>query len=216
MRRTWALAMTIGMAVVLGSSPAGWAQAQAPSEQDTTFMKAQQETNLAEISLGKVVMERAASADVRTLAGELVKGHEAVMQENMALSQRLGIEMPQAPNAKQQAMAEHVKSLSGAAFDKAYVDGQVEGHTTSVAAAEKEIATGAHPDVKAFATGYLPKAQNHLRMAQTLQTQLQAAGTGAETLPRTGSATGLLAVVGLGLALLGTLARLGTRTSGVR
>ena len=216
MRRTWALAMTVGITVVLGGSPAGWAQAPAPSEQDMTFMKAQQETNLAEISLGKVVIERAASAAVRTLAADLVKDHEAVMQENKALSERLGIEQPQAPSAKQQAMAEHVKSLSGAAFDKAYVDGQVEGHTTSVAAAEKEIASGAHADVKAFATGYLPKAQGHLRMAQAVQTQLQAAGTGAEALPRTGSATGLLAVVGMGLAMLGVLARLGTRMSGAR
>lgn len=211
MRRTLALAMAVGAAVVLGGSPAGWAQAPAPSEQDQTFMKGQQETNLAEVSLGKVVMERAVSADVRNLAAELVKGHEAVMQENMALSQRLGIELPQAPNAKQQAMAEQVKSLSGAEFDKAYVDGQVEGHTTSVASAEKEIASGTHPDVKAFATGYLPKAQGHLRMAQALQTQLQSAETGAATLPRTGSATGLLTVVGMGLALLGLLARMGTR-----
>jgi LPXTG-motif cell wall-anchored protein len=50
-------------------------------------------------------------------------------------------------------------------------------------------------------------------MAQAVQTQLQAAGTDAQTLPRTGSATGLLTVVGMGLALLGVLARLGTRVN---
>ena len=209
MRRFIVFFIAVTGVLVAGSST-GWAQA-APSEQDKTFMQGQQETNLAEISLGKVVMERAASAEVRALAAELVKAHDAVMQENMAISERLGIALPTAPSAKQQAMASHVQSLSGAAFDTAYVDGQVDGHKTSVASAEKEISSGSHADVKAFATGYLPKAQEHLRLAAADQGQLQAGGA---ALPRTGPSTGLLTVAGLGLALVGILARVGSRPSG--
>ena len=205
MRRAFVLAVGV-VALFLAGAPGSGAQTDAPSEQDMTFMKGQQEGNLAEVSLGNVVMERATSPAVRTLAAKLVEDHTAVMAQNKALSAKLGIVLPEAPNAKQQAMAEHVKSLSGVAFDRAYVDGQVEAHTTSVASAEKEIASGSHPEVKAFATDYLPKAQEHLRMAQAAQTELAADGQTA-TLPRTGSATGVLAVTGLGLAVLGVLAR---------
>ena len=199
--------MVTVLAVALAGAGAARAQTDAVSEQDKTFLKGQQETNLVEISLGKVVIERATSDKVRELARMLLADHEKVSELNRALSTKLGVDMPQQPSADQQATAEKIKSQSGATFDAAFVAAQVEGHTKSVASAQKEISSGSHPEVKAFATEYLPKAQMHLEHSRTTQAELAAAQTGAPDLPRTGAPTLPLTAFGVGLASVGLVAR---------
>jgi LPXTG-motif cell wall-anchored protein len=201
--------MLAAIAVAVAGGGAARAQTDTVSDQDKTFLKAQQETNLVEVSLGKVVMERTTSEKVRELATKLVSDHQQVSELNRALSTKLGLPIPEQPSAEQQATAEKVKSQSGAAFDAAYVTAQVEGHTKSVSAAQKEISSGSHPDVKAFATEYLPKAQMHLQHSQATQADLATGGTGTDApdLPRTGTGSAPLTAIGLGLATLGLVAR---------
>ena len=197
--------MLAAMVLTVAGGGAALAQTDTISDQDKTFLKAQQETNLVEVSLGKVVIERTTSEKVRALATQLVSDHQQVMELNRALSTKLGLAVPEQPSAEQQATAEKVKSQSGAAFDAAYVAAQVEGHTKSVTAAQKEISAGSHPEVKAFATEYLPKAQMHLQHSQAAQAE--AASADASALPRTGTGSGPLAGIGVGLAALGLAAR---------
>lgn len=199
------------LTLALAGGGAARAQTNAVSEQDKTFLKGQQETNLAEVSLGKVVIERTTSETVRALATKLVSEHEQVSELNRALSAKLGVDMPEQPSAAQQASAEKIKALTGAAFDVAYVDAQVDGHTKSVSSAQKEISGGSHPEVKAFATEYLPKAQMHLQHSQAARTEL-ASSSGA-ALPRTGVGGGRLPAIGAALAALGLVVR---RTGRVR
>lgn len=206
MRR--ALFMLTAMALAVAGSGAARAQTETISDQDKTFLKGQQETNLAEVSLGKVAMERATSETVRKLASTLVSDHQQVLELNRALSAKLGLPIPEQPSAEQQATGEKIKSQSGAAFDAAYVAAQVEGHTKSISKAQQEISSGSHPEVKAFATDYLPKAQMHLQHAQAAQAELASGTAGAAPgLPRTGVGSGPLTAVGVGLASVGLLAR---------
>jgi putative membrane protein len=193
------IALVGAMAVPLAAG----AQTSDVSEQDKTFLTGQQQTNLAEVALGKTVMERATNEKVRELASNLVTAHQTVSGENTALAQKLGITSPTEPSAEQKATAEKILALSGEAFDKAFVDAQVEGHTKSIEKAKTEISSGSNPDVKAFATAYVPKAQGHLEMSRTVQSQLAAAGTSPGGLPRTGGSTDRLAALGLAALLLG-------------
>jgi len=201
-------ALVILAATVIATAAGGGvgAQTDTVSEQDKTFLKSQQETNLAEVALGEVVIGRTTSETVRALATKLMADHKQVMELNRALSTKLGLTVPEQPSAEQQATAEKIKSQSGAAFDAAYIAAQVEGHTKSISSAQKEISSGSHPEVKAFATEYLPKAQMHLQHSQAAQTSL-ASGTGASALPRTGSESAPLTALGLTLAVLGLITR---------
>jgi putative membrane protein len=206
--------MLAAMAVVAAVAGGGPARAQTDtiSEQDKTFLKGQQETNLAEVALGRVVIDRATSDTVKELATKLVADHQQVLELNKALHTKLGLTAPEQPSAEQMAKGEEIKSKSGAAFDAAFVAAQVEGHTKSISSAQKEISSGSHPDVKAFATDYLPKAQMHLQHSQQAQAALSS-GDAAPELARTGTgSTAPLTTVGLTLAALGLIARrLGTR-----
>ena len=193
-------------AMVLAVAGGGAARAQTDTvnDQDKTFLKGQQETNIAEVTLGKVVIERATSPKVRELATMLVSDHEKVLELNRALSSKLGLPIPDQPSAEQQATAEKIKAQTGAAFDAAYVTAQVEGHTKSISKAQAEIASGSHPEVKAFATEYVPKAQMHLQHSQAAQSAL---ASDASALPRTGTESGPMTAIGLGLASVGLVIR---------
>lgn len=206
MKKTLFLLAAVVLAMAGGS--AAQAQTNTVSDQDKTFLKGQQETNIAEVALGKIVIERATSDKVRELATMLVADHQKVLELNKALHTKLGLTAPEEPSAEQKATAEKIKAQTGAAFDEAFVAAQVEGHTKSISKAQAEISSGSHPDVKAFATDYLPKAQSHLEHSQATQGALASGGAAANELARTGSGrTGPLAVVGFAFALLGLVAR---------
>lgn len=200
--------MLAAMALAMAGGAAARAQTDTISDQDKTFLKGQQETNIAEVALGKVAIERATTETVRELARKLMADHEKVMELNRALTTKLGLPVPEQPSAEQQATAEKVKAQTGAAFDAAYVAAQIEGHTKSVSKAQQEISSGSHPEVKAFATDYAPKAQMHLQHAQAAQAALTSAATGESPgLARTGTGSGPLILFGLGLATIGLIAR---------
>lgn len=190
-----------------GGGAAVRAQTGTISDQDKTFLKGQQETNISELALGKVAMERATTEAVRSLASKLVTEHQQVSELNRALSTKLGLPIPEEPSAEQLATAEKVKAQSGAAFDAAYAAAQVEGHTKSKSKAQQEIASGSHPDVKAFATEYLPRVEMHLKQSQETQAAVASADTSASGLPRTGTDPAPLAAIGALLASLGLVAR---------
>ena len=63
-------------------------------------------------------------------------------------------------------------SLTGAAFDRGFVEGQVKAHQDAIALFEKEVSAGADADVKAFAQKQLPGLRSHLKQAQDLQAKL--------------------------------------------
>jgi putative membrane protein len=205
MRRTLFIFAAVVLAVAGGG--AARAQSETVSDQDKTFLKGQQETNIAEVALGKVAMERATTDTVRELASMLLSDHQQVMERNRALAAKLGLPNPEQPSAEQQATGEKVKAQTGAAFDAAYVAAQVEGHTKSVSKAQQEISSGSHPDVKAFATEYVPKAQMHLQHSQAAQAELASGTADAPGLPRTGTGSTPLTAIGLALASVGLLTR---------
>ena len=127
----------------------------------------------------------------------------------------LGITPPTEPSAEQKATADKILAQSGDAFDQAFVNAQVEGHMKSIEKANKEISSGSNPDVKAFATAYVPKAQGHLDMSKAVQSQLTSTETARASAPlaRTGRSTGRLAGFGIVALLLGlTVIRLSRRS----
>lgn len=199
--------MLAAMALALVGGGAARAQTETISEQDKTFLKGQQETNIAEVALGKVAIERATTETVRELAKKLMADHQQVMELNRALSTKLGLPVPEQPSAEQQATGEKVKAQTGAAFDAAYVAAQIEGHTKSISKAQQEISSGSHPEVKAFATDYAPKAQMHLQHAQAAQAALSSDTGQDANLPRTGTGSGPLILFGAGLLSVGLVAR---------
>jgi len=86
-----------------------------------------------DIDVAKVALDKAENADVKAFAEMMIKDHQAVNDQALALVDKLGITPEDNPTSQalnEQAAAEKAKleALSGAEFDKAYIENEVAFH----------------------------------------------------------------------------------------
>jgi putative membrane protein len=151
-----AAVVAIGL-VLLGGSPA---QA-VPSTQDTQFLQAAHQTNLAEIAVGQLAQQKAASQTVRDLGGRFVTDHTQLDRALQQTATALGVNLPGTPNANQQAVAARLQAASGSAFDQLFVSTQLAGHETAMRLGESELASGSDPQAKKVASDSAPVVKSH-------------------------------------------------------
>ena len=145
---------TTGQGVALGSS-------------DRKFVTEAALSGMAEVELGRLAVERGASAAVKQFGQRMVDDHTRANEELMRLASGLGITVP-ALDAKHRAPISKLSRLSGAEFDRAYMKQMVTDHQKAVSLFQREAERGAHADLKSFAAGKLPALQEHLRMAREM------------------------------------------------
>jgi putative membrane protein len=140
--------------------------------QDVTWMTANAQTDLAEISLGTLVASKSTNADTLSLAKVTKSQHKLALAKLSTLAKSLHVTLPTSPNAAQLKQANQLKKLSGMSFNKTYDQDQIAGHVLSISQTNTEISKGRDAKVVDFANYYLPIAQMHLKMAQKLKTEL--------------------------------------------
>jgi putative membrane protein len=142
------------------------------SSQDVTWMTANAQTDLAEISLGTLVASKSTNANTLSLAKVTKSQHKLALAKLSTLAKGLHVTLPTSPNATQLNQASQLKKLSGLTFDKTYDQDQIAGHVLSIRQTNTEISKGREAKVVDFANYYLPIAEMHLKMAQKLKTEL--------------------------------------------
>src|SRR5690349_24279135 len=106
-RRVAAVLSVAGLLLV----PATAAQA-APSDQDAAYLKAAHQSNLAEISGGKLAQQKGQSQQVKDLGARFVADHTKLDAAVQQTASQLGVDLPAAPNEKQQALAAKYQQTS--------------------------------------------------------------------------------------------------------
>ena len=130
------------MAAVLGATvlvllPATAASA-APSEQDTSFLRAAHQSNLAEIA-GKIAQQKGQSQQVKDLCARFVEDHTrlgGVAGDRRGTGGRAAVR----PNAEQRALGERYESAAGSDFDALFVSTQMDAHMKAMRLGQTEIA----------------------------------------------------------------------------
>jgi putative membrane protein len=135
-----------------------------------------------QIDSGRIAEEKATTADVRDYAHLMVVSHIPVVDGLNSILQRKRIVAP--PETLLQgaydSMIASLKSDAGAAFDRDYVEGQVDYQKGNAALFRYEIQNGADPGLKEFAQRTLPKIEDHLQRALNLAKSSVAPGNTAE------------------------------------
>ncbi|UNX55089.1 DUF4142 domain-containing protein [Georgenia sp. TF02-10] len=200
LRRAVLGAGTLIAAVGIAAAPA----VAQPSEQDTTWMVAAHQSNLAEIAAGTAAQEQASSPEVREMGATLITDHQKLDADLTAAAEQLGVDLPDAPTPEQQAALEQVKAQQGAAFDTAWIASQIEGHQMTIAATTQEISAGTDPTVVALAEAASPVVQGHLDHLRQM--------SGAPTTVPSGIGDPGSPVLGAGLIGAGLLVAAGSLT----
>ena len=119
---------------------------------------------------GRLAEKKAVSAAVRDYAHLMVVTHIPVVDALNAILQRKSIGAPANTllHGAYVAMISTLKADRGVAFDRDYVDGQVNYQKGNAALFQDEIQNGNDADLKEFARQTLPKIEDHLALALRL------------------------------------------------
>lgn len=166
---------TAGTALQSSSSQntASQTNASKPSKGDDNFMKKVAEDGLAEVQIGQLAAAKASSPEVKQFAQMLVDDHTKANEELKKLAAGKGVTLPDKPSMSERAEKERLEHASGAKFDKAFMDHVVKDHQNDVNAARDEIQSGHDSAVKDFANKILPKLEDHLNKAESVDNQVK-------------------------------------------
>jgi putative membrane protein len=175
-----------GLCVVLVVAPAvAGPQSDVPSESASTlsagdrkFLNEAADGGMAEVELGKLALQKAADAGVKKFGQRMVDERGKASDVLRQLAAGKGVDLPQAPSAKNRDLKRRLASLSGTSFDKAYMTDMVADHIEDVAAFQRESNWARDPQVKSFATQTLPTLRDHLKHAQEISPKTTSALAG--------------------------------------
>jgi putative membrane protein len=135
---------------------------------DGQFMVEAARGGVAEVEIGRLAAQRAASDAVRQFGQRMATDHSAVNQELMQLAQRKGVMLPREMDPSHRAAMDRLSTLTGPAFDQAYMTDMMRDHQHDLAAFTREAREGQDAEVRAWAAKTLPTIQEHQRLAYDL------------------------------------------------
>jgi putative membrane protein len=150
--------------VMLGFSAAALAESTL-ARSDVKFLKEAAAGNLAEVDLGKLAQEKALREEVKEFAKRMVDDHTAANDELKKVASANGVELPAAPDKKEQKERAQLDKLIGGDFDRAYMKLMVADHKKDVHEFKEHAKARKDGDAKAYAAQTLPTLQEHLAMA---------------------------------------------------
>jgi putative membrane protein len=122
-----------------------------------------------QVDSGRLAEAKATSAAIRSYAHQMVTTHIPVVDAlNVILKQKNITPSSTLLHGAYDAMIFILNADRGAAFDRNYVNGQVEYQKGNAALFEQELQNGGDPDLKEFARQTLPKIVDHLERAEKL------------------------------------------------
>ncbi|MEH2189578.1 MAG: DUF4142 domain-containing protein [Nostoc sp.] len=139
-----------------------------PSSSDKQFMTEAAQGGLAEVQLGQLASKRGTSNAVKQYGQLMVTDHTQVNNQLKQLATQKGVTLPTSLDSKNKQVLQSLSKLSGAKFDRQYLNQMLQDHEKDVSAFETEAQQGQDPDVKAFAAQTLPTLQEHLQQVRSL------------------------------------------------
>jgi len=155
--------------------------AKAGGASDTLFVKNAAKGGLAEVELGQLAAGHGASDQVKKFGQRMVTDHGKANDELKSLAQQKNIKLPTEIDATNKALHDRLSKLSGAAFDRAYMQHMLTDHRKDVNEFKRESTAGKDPDVKTWASKTLPTLEDHLKLAEDTTKAVGTSGTAARS-----------------------------------
>lgn len=134
--------------------------------------------NQVDIDAGKLAKSMASSADVKKFADQMITDHTGVNKSAVDLVTKLKVTPEDNPTSQSLKKGgddnvANLKTLKGAAFDKAYIDHEVAYHQAVLEAVDKTLIPSAtNAELKALLVKVRPAFVAHLEHAKHVQSSL--------------------------------------------
>ncbi|MGC2618123.1 MAG: DUF4142 domain-containing protein [Acidobacteriaceae bacterium] len=154
--------------IALCGAVAALAQSDA-SKTDKYFVAAILETSNAEIQAGNLAQQKSSSPDVKRFAQRMIGDHTQLSQQMLPLAHAMTITVePNAMTLHQQKTSAKLQELTGDAFDKDYISGQLDEQSHALRLFQSEVATTHDEGLKRTAAAGAKVTMVHIHMAEQL------------------------------------------------
>jgi putative membrane protein len=164
---------------VLAGSLVAWSSAVSAQQiNDAQIASIVVTANQVDIDAGKLAVSQSTNADVKDFGQQMVTGHTGVNKSATELVTKLKVTPQDNPTSQQlkaggDANLANLKTLKGAAFDRAYIDHEVAYHQAVLDAVDKTlIPNSKNEELKALLVKVRPAFVAHLEHAKHLQSTL--------------------------------------------
>jgi putative membrane protein len=153
------------------------AESPSPALDDATIVAIFDNANTADIETGNLAAQRGHSVEVRQFGTMLARDHEMVRRQGRDLAKKLGL-VPTPPAndqsaQNQAALIRRLQSLSGAEFDRVFLQHEADFHRDVIAAIETTLLPAIkNQELKALVVKVAPAFKAHMQMAQNLGKRL--------------------------------------------
>ncbi len=163
MKRLFAALVAAALATAI-AAPSAFA-----ADDSKEFIQKAVRGNIAEVKLGQLAEKQATSEQVKALGQTLRTDHAKALDKSEALAKELGVAVPNEPTEDGREIHERLSKMSGAAFDKAFVEAAIEDHEKDIELYEEQAEDGDNKKVVEYAQATLPGLKKHLDMARKLE-----------------------------------------------
>jgi putative membrane protein len=135
-------------------------------------------SNTTEIELSRLAVTKASSPAVKKIARTLVAHHTKNRDEVRALAQKVNVTLTPAQggsvsSADSVALPQDLQNLSGADFDKAWLQHQIEAHNSNIQRLQNQTLPAVQePQIKTYFQKTLTAMQGHLASLEQAEQQL--------------------------------------------
>ena len=170
--------MRVSAIVIAGSLLVPGAGAYAQGVTDPQIASIVVTANQVDIDAGKLAKSMASSADVKKFADQMITDHTGVNKSAVDLVTKLKVTPEDNPTSQSLKKGgddnvANLKTLKGAAFDKAYIDHEVAYHQAVLEAVDKTLIPSAtNAELKALLVKVRPAFVAHLEHAKHVQSSL--------------------------------------------
>lgn len=172
---TGAIALSLGASPVhaqLGN-PADNAKATAQSkvgDKDVEMMEDISHANLAEISVGKMALEKGQSDAVKKFAQTLIDDHTKAQNELEKIASAKGVKLPTETDVQHKTIATALQALNGETFDDQFIKRVGVGDHQRTHDMLQNVGKNAKdPQLKAYAAKTMKAVDSHLAMAKKIE-----------------------------------------------
>lgn len=140
---------------------------------DYKFAKEAASGGMFEVNLGNMASANSKNAQVQQFGQRMVKDHTQANDNLKQIAERKGATLPTQLTSHQQREVDRLAKMSGPEFDKAYMSLMVRAHKSDERLFKKASEDAQDADIKNFASTTLTMVQEHLKLAQDLETSVK-------------------------------------------
>jgi putative membrane protein len=137
-------------------------------ETDQAFLAKAFQANMFEIELGNLA-QRSSNPMVKQYAQRMVTDHTNLQNQLKTVASAQGVTLPTTVTPSDRATIDRLSKLSGADFDREYINTMVKDHKEDISEFHHEATMGTMPTVKTYAANALPTLHEHLTLAENAQ-----------------------------------------------